>query len=103
MSFVENLSHTLRFTYYSGTNDSNVPGMFAPGTAPVALSGETVYMTDDDNAWEINFDTQYKIYENLTTYLELGYINLDMDSDVWGDNYLDDNAWRAQIGFVYKF
>ncbi len=97
MSFVENLTHTIRVAYYRGTNDEDLAG----GTN-LLLSGENVYMTSKDDAWEVNFDHQYQIYENLSTYLELGYIHLNMDED-WGNNYLDDDAWRAQVGFVYKF
>ncbi len=102
MSFVENLTHTLRVSYYRGTNDEDLIGTGANGDGPLYLSGEAVYMTSKDDAWEVNFDHQYQIYENLSTYLELGYIHLNMDED-WGDDYKDDNAWRAQIGFVYKF
>lgn len=97
MSFVENLTHTIRVAYYRGTNDEDLAGRGA-----IPLSGEAVYMTSKDDAWEVNFDHQYQIYENLSTYLELGYIHLNMDED-WGNDYLDDNAWRAQVGFVYKF
>ena len=97
MSFVENLSHTLRVAYYRGTNDKEAANN-------AWISGENVYMTTGDDAWEVNFDHKYQIYENLTTYLELGYIHLNMDEDVWGSAYDGaDDAWRAQVGFVYKF
>ena len=60
------------------------------------------YLTTDDQAWEINFDHQYQIYENLTAVLELGYINLHLDSDTWTDHKTDD-AWKAQVMFQYSF
>ena len=67
------------------------------------LSGENIYMTDKDSAWEIDFDHTYQIYENLSAYLELGYIRLDMDEDVWGSDSYADNAFRGQVGFQYSF
>ena len=64
--------------------------------------GETIYLTTKDHAWEVNFDHQYEIYENLTAVLELGYINLHLDSDTWTDHKTDD-AWKAQVMFQYHF
>ncbi len=96
ISFIEDLSHTIRVAYYRGTNDGDLAGI---GAYPI--SGENIYMTSKDAAWEINFDHQYQMYENLSVYLELGYIALDMDDD-WND-YYDKDAFRGQVGFVYKF
>jgi hypothetical protein len=111
-SFVDKLSHTLRFIYYRGTNDADVVKAFAAipipgqtrGYGPLAFSGQRVYMTDDDQAFEVDFVTTYKIYDNLTAYVDLAWIRLDMDEDVWGtDDYLDDNAWKAQLILRYSF
>ncbi len=99
LSFVQDLSHLLRVAYYKGTNDHEMVG----NALIVPLSGEKVYMTDKDSAWEVNFDHFYKVYPNLTVYLELGYINLDMDEDVWGKDTYGDDAFRGQLGFVYSF
>ncbi len=100
MSFVENLSHTLRVAYYQGTN--NVENARWMGAMPYGC--DALYMTTRDHAWEVNFDHTYQIYENLTAYLELGYINLSLDQDVWGDEAHDtDDSWKAQVGFQYNF
>ena len=42
-----------------------------------------LYLTTADKAWEVNFDTQYKIYKDLTLAVEIGYINLDLEKGVW--------------------
>ena len=106
MSFVDKLSHTLRVTYYRGTNDHEVAenDMHAP------LSGENIYMTDKDSGVEVNFDHQYQMYDNLKVALELSYIHLWMDEDVWNnvDNFNGssddpDDAWKATLYFQYKF
>ncbi|MDR2162145.1 MAG: outer membrane homotrimeric porin [Desulfovibrio sp.] len=102
-SFVEDLSHTLRLSYYRGTNEHDV----VEGGYGLAFSGESVYLTDKDSAFEINFDHNYKIYENLELIVELGYIHLSLDDDVW-DNIDDDyaetsNAWKAQALLQYNF
>lgn len=71
-----------------------------------------MYLTEADTGIEINLNSQYKVYDNLTVLLELGYIHLWLDesSSVWGRsggspynnlNYQD--AWKASLGFQYAF
>jgi hypothetical protein len=69
-------------------------------------------MTTRDRAFEINFDHTYRIYENLTAVLELGYINLRSSNDVWSKPFIgdakpdtkrNDSAWKAALGFRYQF
>lgn len=55
-------------------------------------------------AWEVNFDHEYKIYENLTMIVEMGLIRLNLDEDAWGDEA--DNlgtAKKATVNLVYEF
>ena len=111
MSFVQDLSHTIRVAYYQGTNDHELvqKGGYYASTS----GGSDMYLTDKDSVIEVNFDHEYKIYENLTALLELGYIHLNLDDDVWNSNanrgrrYTDgdsgNNAWKAQLQFQYKF
>jgi hypothetical protein len=110
VSFIEDLSHTLKAAYLRGTNDSDIIGAFGyfdlDPNKTLRISGEKVYMTDDDAAIEITLDTQYKLYENLSLYLELGYIHLDMDSawkDVNPSREDANDAWKAQFLFKYSF
>ena len=105
ISFLENLSHVLRVAYIEGTNDQEMAkyiigtNLNKPNSPVNSYNG--VYMTEKDHAIEVNFDTTYKIYENLTLLAELGYINLNMDEDVWHQKF--DNAWKAGINFQYAF
>jgi hypothetical protein len=108
ISFVEDLKHTLRVFYMRGTNDAdavnptmNPWGYPAYGAVPSAL-----YLTEDDSAWEVNLDTTYKIYENLTFHAQLGYIRVDFDEDPWGptiDDRTEKNLWRVMFGLHYAF
>jgi hypothetical protein len=100
VSFIEDLSHTLRLAYYHGTNDHR---LISHGVGSIPVSGESIYMTDKDYAWEVNFDHEYQIYENLTAVVELGYINLHLNKGTWGQNIDTDNAWKAQLLFQYRF
>ncbi len=103
ISFVENLSHLLRVAYYQGTNDAGIVRDF--GLLP-NFCGEQQYLTDKDHVWEVNVHTKYQVYENLAIFLELGYLRLDRDKDVWenmGRYSSSENAWKQQILFQYKF
>ena len=109
VSFIQDLSHTLRVAYYQGTNDSE---LVRKGGNYYPFAGD-MYLTDKDNAIEVNFDHEYKIYENLTALLELGYIHLSLDDDTWNsrqntgrrhnEGHDSDTAWKAQLQFQYKF
>jgi hypothetical protein len=111
-TFIKDLSHTLRFAYYRGTNDSEIvqgPGVL--GTNRLArYSDDNLYLTDKDSVFEINFDHTYKIYENLTAALELGWLHLNSDEEVWGNTNLkggegneSTSAWKAQVLFTFSF
>ncbi len=98
------LSHTLRVLYYQGTNDADVAQAFG---GKFRNKFDDIYMTDKDSAWEVNFEHTYKMYENLTVYLEMGYIRLDMDADTWegvlSSDARKDNMWKSQLLFKYAF
>lgn len=92
-SFADGLTHTVHVLYAKGTNDEKAAGVSK--TYGVGL-------TDQDSLWEVDFNTDYQIYDELTLYTQLGYINSDFDEDTWGDD-VDDNAWKVATGVVYKF
>ncbi len=103
ISFIENLSHTLRVTYYQGTNNVE-SAKYMRQNERLNFVCDAFYLSTSDHAWEVNFDHTYQIYENLAAYLELGYIDLSLDKGVWGDDARDtDDAWKAQVGFQYSF
>lgn len=124
MSFMENLKSTLLVNFFGGTNDTKMAS-YILGRHSTDGSGRQVYrrwtdfssnygvyLTEADTGIEINLNSQYKVYDNLTVLLELGYIHLWLDesSSVWGRsggspynnlNYQD--AWKASLGFQYAF
>ncbi len=95
LTFMEDLTHLFRVAYYKGTNEVGSQGV---------LNGEVVntYLTDEDSVWEVNFNTQYDIYENLAFILELGYMHADWDEVVWGNNR-EDSLYRVNATFAYSF
>lgn len=101
ISLIENLKSTFAIEYGQGTIDSDLVKKHGTTYLP-QHSG--VAFTDEDSFVQIALDSQYKIYENLSAVLELGYAHLDMDDSTWGQkDYLDDDAYLATFGFVYNF
>lgn len=88
IQFIDRLTHDLIFFYAQGTNDT----------------ANTQLFTEDDNYFEITFDHNYQIYENLVARLELGWGTLDLDNLTPGrSDSADDSAWKAAFGFNYRF
>ena len=65
ISFMEDLSHVLRVVYYQGTNNKEMvrSKMISNPQDSVA---SMMYLTTGDKAVEVNFDTEYKLYKNLS-------------------------------------
>lgn len=102
VSFIEDLSHTLRVAYYRGTNSKYLARRIGD---TMRYSADAFYLTTEDSVWEVNFDHRYKIYENLTAILELGYLNLNADEDTWGNRNNDESsgAFKAELNFQFTF
>ncbi|MDR2891897.1 MAG: outer membrane homotrimeric porin [Deltaproteobacteria bacterium] len=98
MSFVENLSHTVRALYWEGTNDDELLGAGKPGYGV----RDGLYLTTKDSVYELNVNSYYNMYDNLTVGLELGYMYLDVDS---ASDYADQNedSYSAALVFRYGF
>lgn len=104
ISFYEDLSHVLRLVYYQGTNNTQmVRDKFI--TNPQDTIGSMTYMTTADKAVEFNFDSTYKIYDNLTMHVELGYIRMDQDKELWRSvGYeANKNNFKYTLSFQYMF
>ena len=107
ISFIDNLTHNLRFTYYQGTNNVEI----IRGDHPVrfindlAAEHNSIYLTTSDRAFEVNFENAWEIYKNLVMNLELGYIRLDLEKKVWGFDSADftKNLWKVGIYMTYSF
>lgn len=121
MTFMEDLSHILRVNVFGGTNSTSMAS-YITGRRSVDDGGRTVYrnntdfnsfgtyLTTADMGMEVNFDTTYKVYENLEIMLEAGYIHLWLDDSTWGKygniagnslNYKD--AWKLTCNVIYTF
>ena len=65
-----------------------------------------MYLTTKDSAWEVNFDTQCNLYDDLALFVELGYLRLDLDDNVWGNavaSNTDKNNFKAGVNLRYAF
>ncbi len=101
ISFIEDLTHVVRFGYIQGTNNTAmVTSGWVEGITGV---GNDLYLTTKDGMWEVNIDSQYKIYKDLTLAVELGYINLDYDENIWGNDRYNENNFKAAMSLNYKF
>lgn len=114
MSFLENLSHTFRVAYWGGTNSPTMakylPAIGATNIGTYERAAEGFYLTTNDSMVEFNLDSTYKIYENLSATLELGYIINGIDKGTWQRSYTPDNerftkkdAYKAALIFNYSF
>ncbi len=109
ISFMEDLTHVFRVGFVKGTNNTEMArqhGGLGFGPTSANDTGRQLYMTTADKAWEVNFDTQYKIYKDLTLAVEIGYINLDLDESVWGKgtvNQYRENNVRGAVSLQYTF
>lgn len=110
ISFIENLNHTLQVGYYRGTNNKDMPKNAGMRNYHVSFgnTGDIVgstYLTKKDGAWEADFNTEYQIYKDLTMVLELGYIHLSLNNDVWGSviDETKENAYKVGLNMRYAF
>ncbi|MDR1945967.1 MAG: outer membrane homotrimeric porin [Desulfovibrio sp.] len=107
ITFIEDLTHTLRFAYYKGTNSAEAVRNHGNNSV-FSYASSALYLTDKDHVFEVNFDHSYAIYENLTAVLELGWLRLSADGDTWRNEEREDgktgqNAWKAQLVFNFSF
>lgn len=101
ISFIEDLTHVVRFGYIQGTNHTSmVTGDWVAGMTD---AGNDLYLTTKDGMWEVNVDSQYQIYKDLSLCVELGYINLDYDENIWGNDTYNENNFKAAMSLNYKF
>ena len=96
-SFLQDLSHTIRVAYVQGTNET-VDNR--PANASDIFGGTG--MSEDDSVVEIDFDSTYQIYKNLSATLQLGYAIIDQDNLAPGVEEQDD-IFRSALTFVYNF
>ncbi|MFO7877012.1 MAG: outer membrane homotrimeric porin [Desulfovermiculus sp.] len=96
ITFSDKLSGDLQLRYNEGTNDKEL------AENGIYLSPYNNQLTEKDSAIEIGAQVDYALYENLTATLDAGYINLDMDEDVWGQKFEEDLT-RIAAGLTYSW
>lgn len=111
LSFVDNLKHTIRATWWGGTNSPDMIKYMA--TSYSWTDGwrqwDGPYMTTKDGFLEANLINTYKMYDNLTFWLELSYIANFMDNKAWSKagyqntSFEKQDAWKAELAILYSF
>ncbi len=105
MSFIEDLSHSLRVAYWAGTNSPSMMKYMGQGGW---RTDDGIYLTTNDSLVEVNLDTTWQIYDNLQAVVELGYIFNNVDAETWshdnvGSTMGKEDAWKASLLFLYSF
>jgi len=108
IKLIDKLTHNVNLLYIKGTND---PDYLKDTNVRAASYG--AFLTTKDHLWEIDVNTKYQIYDELSLALNLGYINADIDKDTWGAstlkyhndyrNYGSKDAYRAGLALNYVF
>lgn len=101
ITFLKNLEHLLRFGYVRGTNN---PAM-AKDNPFYTDSKPGGYLTWQDEAFEVDFETRFKIYENLELILDADWLRVNWDEKVWKNAASDliKDFWRVGFTAYYKF
>jgi hypothetical protein len=105
-SFAEGLTHDAHFIYAKGTNNKDT---YVTGAAATSSNGYGIAygrtLTEKDSLYEIDFNTGYKLYDELTLSLDLGYVNLKTKKERWDtiDGQKGGDAWKISTGVMYKF
>ncbi|WP_243309901.1 outer membrane homotrimeric porin [Fundidesulfovibrio agrisoli] len=107
VSFIQDLTHRLTFTFAQGTNSPR--GLrnanLLAGTGNYVQLGRDLATTE--NLLAINFDNEYKIYENLSAVVETGWAHGNFDKSVWGRRFVNaansGDAWKVAFGVTYRF
>ncbi len=122
ISFVENLTHQVRLAFYGGTNSPYAMRDRRSQTSPhnpYWNNPSGIMLTTADWAWEVNFDTQYQIYENLAAIIETGMVDVQRQAYPWRNPenrrnsgwynagiqqlWKTSTAWKLGFGLKYTF
>ncbi|NDV24789.1 outer membrane homotrimeric porin [Desulfovibrio sp. JC022] len=116
ISFFEKLSHDIHVLYIQGTNDKDLikdgTNAAAVNAGASGIDADGNFLTTEDYAIEIDVNTTYQIYDELSAIVEFGYINMNLDKDTW-ENYPsaqgqarkgeNSDALKLAVGLIYSF
>jgi len=102
IKLIDKLSHTVHFIYFKGTNAKEIAAMTN------IRNNYGNLLTTKDSLFEVDVNSKYQIYEELSLGLELGYIAANFDKDVWAGSAidrtkLDKDAYKAVLMLNYSF
>ncbi len=116
---MNNLSHQLVVAYYQGTNNTKMAGyLTGRETLPTGYSNDLysssvlagmspfAYLTENDSAVEITFNSTMNFYRTLQSNLEFSYIIQDFDEKTWATSTEDasfEDAWKLALNLKYSF
>lgn len=112
ISLVTDLTQRLTFTYLHGNNSPRAvrslnawlgAGSISSGSNPYFVMGRD--LTDNEYAYGLNFDSKYKIYENLAAVVETGWAHGHFQESIWGRHlaHKGTDAYKVAFGVTYKF
>ncbi|WP_243358805.1 outer membrane homotrimeric porin [Fundidesulfovibrio terrae] len=107
ISFIQDLTHRLTFTYAHGTNSGRAlrQANLLWGVGQYVEMGRD--LTTNEYVMGINFDNQYNIYENLAAIVETGWAHGQFEKSVWGRRMVNQaqngDAWKVAFGLKYQF
>jgi len=101
IKLIDKFTHRVNLLYIQGTNDKN-----ALVGAASNYANYGAYLTTKDSMWEVDLNTKYQVYDELSLMLNLGYINADLHAYNGQNAALfkaDDNMYRATLSMAYTF
>lgn len=102
LSFMEKMTHEINLFYFRGTSDKDAAASLAGGWSTTST------FTTKDSAWEVNFESVYSIYENLSAVLDLSFVAPDFDKTAGArttatSNNRDETAYKTCFQIQYNF
>jgi len=107
INFIAKLEQRLNFTYLHGNNSPRaIRDLNAVlGSNPYFQMGRD--LTWNEQAFGVNLDTKYALYENLDARIETGWAHGDFQKSVWGSRLVNKaeggDTWKVSFGFTYRY
>jgi hypothetical protein len=100
ISFLPDLGHEIIVAWYGGTNDDGLARDYAAHRPNIL---DKSILTASDRAIEVNFNSQYKVNDNLSFYVQLGMIDLKRGGDAWKQWHSNRRTWQGLATVIFKF